>query len=210
MSTSQLSLYNAALFLLKHNRLTNLTNNVEARYALDNVYADVKAYCLEQGLWNFALRSVSMEASVDEETFFGFKYVYDKPDDYVRLNAISANESFWPTLNEYLDEATYWLCDVNPLYISYISDDDEFGNNLGEWPMSYTRYVEHELAYRIAPHITSMGDQSAKELERRRLMALRDAQAKDAMNQPMANPPPGRLLRARSQGSRVAGRPWWR
>lgn len=207
---SQLSLYNSSLRIVKHRKLSTLTDDTEARYLLDDEYAKVVAWMLEQGLWNFALRTLALEASVDVEPEFGFSYAFEKPDDYVRLNAISGNATFYPTLDEFNDEGSYWVANCDPLYLSYISNHTDYGNDLGRWPSSFELAVEHELAYRIAPHLTAMGDNEYRDLERRRDRAVRDARSKDAMNQPVSRPPPGRLVQARGYGSGHGGRPWWR
>jgi hypothetical protein len=83
---------------------------------------------------------------------------------------------------------------------------------MGRWPATFERFVEYELALRIAPHLTALSDADLKRMYDMRANAMKDARSKDAMNQPSMFPPPGRLVRAR-QGSRYSasdGRPWWR
>lgn len=208
----QLSLYNGALAICKNRYLESLTEDVEERYLLDLEYSKALGYCLEQGLWNFALRATLIEPDDTNEPTWGDLYAFKRPDDFVRLNAISGDQYFSVTLYEYTDEGSYWIASVNPIYVSYISNDPLYGLNLGKWPATFERFVEHELAHRIAPHLTAMTDADLKRLDQSRLTAMKDARSKDAMNQPTKFPPPGRLVRAR-QGSRYSandGRPWWR
>lgn len=213
---SQLSLYNGALRIIKHRRLTSLTEETEGRRLLDEEYAETLDYCLEQGYWNFASRMVELEASDDEETTFGFQYTFQKPTDYVRLVRISHSEFLYPTLEDldYTDEGEYWFSSINPLYVQYISNDDLYGANFNLWPAVYTLYVQHELAFRIAPHLTSYSGNELQVLERARDRALKDARSKDAMAQGVMRPPPGRLTQSRSRRMGVwggsGGRPWWR
>lgn len=209
---SQLSLYNGALRLIKQRRLATLTDDVEARYHLDDEYNKSIRYCLEQGLWNFALRTTQLEQDTTNEPVFGYLYAFLQPDDFVRLNAISSNSYMNPTLEEYVVEGAYWLAQTNPLYVSYISDDPLYGYDLGRWPATFELGVEYELAYRVAPHLTAMSDGDLERLFKEKVHAIRDARSKDALEQPASRPPPGRLVRAR-QGSRYSasdGRPWWR
>jgi hypothetical protein len=209
--TDRLSLYNGGLKILKQRKLSALTDAVEARYVLDDEYDKVVAWALEQGLWNFALRTLAVEASVDVESEFGPTYAFERPEDYVRLNAISGNGHFDPTLNDYVDEGEYWLASVNPLYVSYVSNDTSYGMNLGRWPQTFVSTVEHELAYRAGPALTAMGAREYQDLERRRDKVLRDARSKDALNQPAQRPPSGRLVGAREGfGTRRGQTPWWR
>lgn len=207
--TNKLSLYNGALRILKHRKIA-LTDNVEARHLLDDEYDKVIAWCLEQGLWNFALRATALEADVEIEPEFGHSYAFEQPLDYVRLNAISSNGHFNPTLEHYVDEGGYWLASTNPIYVSYVSNGNDFGGDLSRWTATFVLAVEYELAYRIAPHLTSMGEDAARELERRRDKSMRDARSKDALNQPAQRPPPGRLVQSRIGSGSASGRPWWR
>jgi hypothetical protein len=209
---SQLSLYNGALAIIKNRALESLTEDVEERYLLDNEYTKAIRFCLNEGLWNFALRATQLEPDDTNEPEWGDLYAFLKPDDFVRLNAIAGDQYFSVTLYEYTDEGDYWIASINPLYVSYISDGTSYGMNLARWPASFERAVEYELAHRIAPHLTAMSDADLQRLRKEKIDELRNARSKDAMNQPTQFPPPGRLVRAR-QGSRYSaqdGRPWWR
>lgn len=211
---TKLSIYTGAARILKLRPFDTVTDDVEARYLMDAEYEDARAWALEQGLWNFASRLVELEASEDEEPVFGHNYAFDKPADFVRLVKISASPYLYPTLEDiqYTDESNYWFSSVNPLYVQYVSNDASYGEDLSLWPQTYTLFVQHELAYRVAPHLTSFSANELQDLERRRDRALKDARSKDAMNQGAMRPPPGRLTTSR--GGRFtcggAGRPWWR
>lgn len=208
----QLSLYNGALRLIRSTRLESLTEDVEARYLLDEEYDKAIKYCLEQGLWNFALRTTMLEPDDTNEPEFGYLYAFLQPDDYVRLNAISGQEYFYQTLEDYVEEGPYFLASINPLYVSYISDGPLYGMDMGRWPATFELAVEYELADRIAPHLTAMSDRDLARLKDEKISAIKDARSKDAMDQPAKRPPAGRLVRAR-QGTRYSiqdGRPWWR
>lgn len=205
-----LSLYNGALALIKHRPLSTTTDDVEARYLLDNEYAKTKAWMLEQGLWNFALRSSMLEPDTGNTPEFGHSYAFEQPTDFVRLNAISAEPLFYQTLEDYIDEAGYWIANVSTLYVSYVSDDSSYGGDLSKWTTLFERATEYELAFRVAPHLTSMGADAFQELERRRDKSLRDARSKDALNQPAKRPPSGRLVQARGGVRGTGGTPPWR
>lgn len=208
----QLSLYNGAIRIIKQTRLESLTEDVEVRYLLDEEYDKAVKYCLEQGLWNFALRTTLLEPDTSNEPEFGYLYAYLQPDDYVRLNAISGDPYFRQTLEDYVEEGPYFLASINPLYVSYISDGQLYGYDFGRWPSTFELFVEYELASRVAPAATAMSDRDLMRLDEARITAMRDARSKDAMDQPAKRPPAGRLVRAR-QGERYSiqdGRPWWR
>lgn len=212
MASSILSIYNGALRIIRHRSLATVSDDTEARYLCDAEYAKVKAWALEQGLWNFALRASAIEYDSGNSPEFGYTYAFAKPDDFVRLNAIGANAYFYPPLEHYTDEGAFWLADVDLLYVSYVSDGASYGGDISTWTATFDLAVEYELAFRIAPHLTSMGEDSLKDLERKRDKAMRDARSKDALNQGAQRPPPGRLVQSRlgNRWSRNDGRPWWR
>lgn len=200
---TKIGLYNQALLELKQRKLSALTDSNVSRRTCDDFYDAVVAFMLAEGAWNFAIASEAIEASTDVEPEFGFTYAVEKPESFVRLVAIAANGDFWPTLNRYHEEGGYWHCDVSPLYVRYVSDDASYGLDLSLWTPSFERAVALELAVRIAPHITGMGDDKMQMLEKRAKRALHNARTKDAINQAAERPPPGRLVNARLNGPRI-------
>jgi len=203
MGTSKLALYNQSLLELKQRKLAALTDSNVSRRTLDDYYDTTVAYMLAEGMWNFAIASEAIEASTDVEPEFGFTYAIEKPENYVRLVAIAANGDFWPTLNRYHEEGSYWHCDVSPLYVRYVSNATTYGMDLSLWTPSFERAVALELAVRIAPHITGIGDDKMNMLERRAKRALHNARTKDAIDQAAVRPPPGRLVNSRLNGNRM-------
>ncbi len=196
---SKLTLYQHAALLLKQQWIAALTDSDEMRQALDIVYDDALAYMLQQGAWKFANRSVAIQASTTVVPSFGYAQAFVKPSDYVRTIFIAGNGDFNPLLNAYDHDNSYWYADVGVLYVQYVSNGNAYGLNLGVWPATYTLAVEHELAYRVAPHITTMDAGALKDFERRKNNAMRDARSKDAMEQPARYQPMGRLVRARGR-----------
>ena len=197
---TKLGLYKGAAIKCKHRLLSALTDDDESRYLLDAVYSDVLSYCLAAGSWNFAGRSAAIEKSTAVQPSFGYSYAVEKPSDWVRSVSISGNGDFWSILGagEYVDEGEYWNCNVDPLYVRYISDGTTYGGDLSLWSAAFADYVEWELAFRIAPHLTSMGASELQEMERKRDKALRFARGLDASNQAPDRKPVGRLVLART------------
>ncbi len=167
------------------------------RRLLDESYDEAVRYLLEQGLWNFAMRTVSIESETDVEPAYGYSYTFEMPDDYIRLGKIADNGTLWPTLEDYLQEGNYWHANIDPLYVQYVSDGTSYGANQALWPATFRRALEAYLALEIAPHAPRMSGRGIDSLRERYLMMLRDARAKDAVNQAAERPPPGRLVKAR-------------
>ena len=197
---TKLGLYQGTLLLIKERAISVTLSDTEAwRHTIDVVYDRVLKYMLEQGRWNFATRTVQLDASEDVEPEFGFSYAFDKPDDYRRTIKMSANERLFPTLGagQFVNEGATWFADVDPLYVSYVSDGAAYGGDLTLWPEMFATAVEHEIAKRVGPGLTGISGSALDEIKRDALGALRRAKSWDAQNQPADPLPPGRLVSAR-------------
>lgn len=201
MAIDKLGLYNAALRLMGERRLANLSENREPRRVLDGVWADdAIGSCLEQGQWSWASRSLKMEATPSEVADFGYKYVFQKPDDYVRVITLCNDEYFSSSLNRFVDEGDYFYVDNDTIYLRYVSDGINYGRNYALWPQSFQRYVIAFMAYEASLRLTnSHAIQDRLELQMKR--RLSDAQAKDGVNRPVQYPPRGSWLKARQGNS---------
>jgi len=214
---SILSLYNGALAELGQRELQSLTEPVQTRWVLDNLWnSGFIKRVLEQGIWNFALRTVQM-TSEPVGPAFGYEYRFQKPTDWVRTHKISTSEKFAAPLNAYADEGGYWYADVDPLYIQFVSNHPSYGANLSAWPESFTRAVTLHLALLAAPRILPQAQALALLRGPQGLIArsrgeMKDAESKDASNQPVEHSPMSSWARSRTadyivdrRGSRLIG-----
>ena len=202
MATTRLSLYNLALEAAGERPIDSLDEDREPRRLLDAVWTagnGLVRYCLEQGLWNHAMRAVRLDASATVTPSFGWSYAFDKPTDFVRLNQISADETFSLPLNRYEVERNYFVADTDPIYMRYVSDDGDWGNDLSQWPETFTMWVGHYMACRIGPRLKN--DLDMERLEKRTKRLLIDARSKDAQQEPVRFPPMGSWSSARMGGS---------
>lgn len=200
MSATRLSLYNDALLLCGERRLASLSEGREPRYLLDQVWDNgVIDYCLEQGLWNFAMRTVMVEYSPSVEPPFGYRRAFDKPTDYIRTAAFCSDGFFQVPLLQYVDEANFWFTNLDVIYVRYVSNDSSYGADLGKWPRTFERFVSAQMAADIVTKITQDEAKQAK-VDKKCKDALLTARNVDAMNEPSARPPAGAWLSARSRG----------
>lgn len=193
-TTTQLSLYNGALYNLKERPLASLTENRESRRTLDAIWDGAIDACLQQGLWNFAMRTSMFTPTAGFTRAFGYTNQYVKPTDYVRLGAMCADEYFNVPLNQYTDEAGAFYADLNPIYVSYVSDAADYGLNYARWPQTFINYVQYYLAVNAGGRIT--GADSDK-LMKAMNDALKDALSKDAQENGTKFMPQGNWTRAR-------------
>lgn len=200
MAATKLSLVNGALRLLKTRKLTAselATNGREpARAANDAWDADFVRGCLEQGNWRFAIRSRQIVADPGIDPQFddgGYRYAFQKDTDWLRTAGVFVDADMQMPYHEYHDEAGYLFANVDTLYVRYVSDDADFGGDMSRWPRSFQEYVEAKLASEIAGPMTQ-GGQDTRDLADAR---LKDAQAKDVINEPTRRPQPSSWVRAR-------------
>lgn len=197
MSTSRLKIYNEALRICGETKLASLTENREARYALDDIWDNdgVKS-CLEDGQWKFAKRSVQLDFDPAYDPEFGYRHAFAKPSDWCATMAVCDDEYFNSPLLQYGDETGFWYCDLEIIYVQYVSNDAAYGGDLSLWPVKFADFVAAHFAWKIIHTLT--GDQT-KQLK---VMGIRDkslriAKNHDAMADPTKFPPDGSWVNAR-------------
>lgn len=194
---TRLGLYNASLIECKERKLASLTEECEARRVLDDVWnGDFVNDLLSEGQWRFATRSVEMEPEDAVEAQFGFQNAYAIPTDHVRTTALCQDERFNTPLLDYQVETGFWYADIDPIFVSYVSNDVDFGNDLSKWPPAFRRLAELQLAYRIQPRLTGSN------VDREMLLKLAkraqtEAKSLDASESPTRFSPPGRWVLSR-------------
>lgn len=195
---SQLNVYNDALRLVGERQLVSLTENREPRRLLDAVWDGAVEYCLEQGQWNFAIRSQQLDYSPSVEPPFGYRRAYNKPDDWIRTVSVASDPYFNSPLMQYTDEASFWFCDLDQIFIRYVSRDESFGKDTSLWPQTFRHFVAAYLAWQIAPRLKN--DIDVDKLEKQYRMKKSDALAKDAMQEATKPVPAGGWVRSRRGG----------
>jgi hypothetical protein len=211
--TTQLSLYNGALRVLKERKLASLTENREPRRLLDDAWQDgvaggVVRQCLQMGQWVFARRSVMIDYSPSITPDFGYRYAFDHPEGYIKPVSICSDEFGAAPILRYVDEGDYWYTDLQTIYVTYISSGASFGGDMSRWPETFIKVVEAGLAREIAPNLTN-SDNAIKWAEAAYKQAMREARSDDAMRGPTRFPPPGTWTTSRhgtgSRNSRWSG-----
>lgn len=204
--TDRLSLYNGALIMLGERKLASLSENTPTRYYLDDIWNEgAMNYCLEQGYWNFAMRSSLITYTPSIEPSFGYRYAMEKPSDLIRLAGLSVDEYFNVPLNQYEDEAGYWYADLDEIYVRYVSNDSSYGADMTRWTGAFILYFQAYLAERICERVT----QSVTKLEVIMTKAKRylsEARSKDAQDEATKFLPTGNWVRSRMNGSYNYGR----
>src|SRR3990172_6386068 len=140
--TDRLSLYNKALLLCGEVFLAALTENREPRRLLDHVWnTGGNNYCLEQGQFWFAMRTVMIDYDPAITPAFGLQKAFTKPGDWIRTSAVCSDEYFKVPITGYAFEANDWYYDLTPIYVKYVSNDAAYGGDLSRWPATFTDYA---------------------------------------------------------------------
>jgi hypothetical protein len=201
VAASKLSIYNGALTrFLGERKLSSLTESREPRRALDDVWdqGGVKT-CLQMAQWNFAINSAQLDYDPSISPPFGYRRAFAKPDDFVRTAGVCQDEYFHFPLTQYQDNSGYWLCDLDTIWVRYVSDDDNFGMDFSKWPPNFTRYVEGYFASQIAAGIAT--DQAKALTTRDVEKLLLAAKATDSAEEPVGRVPAGSWSRARHRNA---------
>ena len=195
--TTQLSIYNGALRMCGERKLASLTENQQSRHLLDDEWADGAVdYCLGQGQWKFATRTIELAASTSIEPDFGYQKAFPIPDDFIRTVALCSDPYLKVPLLQYTQEQAYWFADIDPLYVSYVSNDASYGADMSLWPQEFVLYLQAYLASKIVETLTQDSNKWEKvfKLARRYLI---DAKSSNAMEGPTVFPPTGAWASAR-------------
>lgn len=198
--TSQLEIYQQALLALGEVPVASLSENREARRLCDFVWnANFVDQCLEEGMWKFAIRAVKLSYDTGPSPPFGFTRAFTLPDDFIRTVKLSAdeNETIPLTANAYSEEAGFIYASIDDIYLRYVSNDDAYGNNLTDWPESFSVWAQLNMATQIGPKLTS-STTKLDALKKDAQKALSNARSKSAMEGGSAFPPLGTWVSARS------------
>lgn len=135
-------------------RLSSLNENRPDRKELDAVFPGVKQGMLERGLWYFALRTAEFIVDPDIDPQFGLPYAFSIPDDYVRLRKISPDADQTTEDESFQREGRHIYSNHAQLYITYVSNHQNYGGDLGKFTQLYAEAFAAELAYQSGLPIT--------------------------------------------------------
>lgn len=203
--TSRLNLYNSTMLECKERKLASLSVNEPARRYLDEVWDNGWVDdCLSAGMWIHAKRSVRLDPETSVATLFGRQYAFATPTDHIRTMEFCSDEFFKCPLLQVDVGKGYWFADMTPIYVSYVSNDAVYGNDLSKWPAEFTTYAMFFGAWRVHPKLTGTKvdrDELYKNMEKAKLAALSSC----AMELPTKFMPAGTFVSSRLAGRNGSG-----
>ena len=197
---TKLSIYNEALRAIGDLRLASLTEDVEARYVLDDAWEDCVEYVFTEGYWNFATKTEVITADLGQTPIPGFTFVFNKPLNWLRTITIS-NTSLFDDESVYRDENNRIYANFDTLYIRYISKEKAVDEQVENWPPTFATLVAACLARECAERLSGSGAK-AEGLAAEYKDVLAMAKNKDALDQSRVVFRPGSWVRA-MRGSRL-------
>lgn len=209
-AASQLSIYQGACAVVGERQLQTLTENRLVRRELDGWWArGLVNTCLAAGMWNFAGRGTQLDYNPDFAPGWGFQCAFNHPSDWVRWMKICVDPYFENPLLQCTDESGYLFCDLQRIWVKFVSNDPHWGMNMAVWPDKFQRYVEAEFGAAIALRVTGSA-QKEQEIKATRDLLLKQAKSTDAMNDVTALLPAGNWRQARHgrRGSIERGNPY--
>jgi hypothetical protein len=203
--TTQLSLYNDALLLCGERFLSSLTEEREPRRLLDHVWASGGInYCLEQGQWFFAMKTIQIDYDPSIEPPFGYNRAFQKPTDWVLTSAVTSDEFFRIPLTRYVDEAGYWYAELDTIYVRYVSNDTWYGMDMNKWPDSFREFVAAHFASRIILKLSNSEAEEKNIMDMRKAL-LKVAKSRSAMADSTQFSAQGNWSRSRMRGGTRRG-----
>jgi len=190
---TKLSLFNDALRAIGDIRLATTSDDVEARYVLDDAWVNGLAFIFTEGLWNFAAKTSSITGTT-VGAIPGFSYSFTKPPDWVRTIVISTN-SLFDTEATYRDENGKFYSNWDTLYIRYTSNTLAADGSISSWPTMFCEVASAYLAAECCEKITGNAEKADK-LRLAYKETLASAKNKDAMDQPKIIPRLGNWARS--------------
>lgn len=176
----KLEVYNLALDQLGGKRLESLTQRRESRLILDGEWDNALAYCLEQAIWIFALRTVSATATALPTLNYGFSNAFSRPADCIYTYMLAPTVAFEQPQRDVLEADGFYFGRSGALFARYTSNETIYGLNPALWTAAFAEYLSTYLALKTCLRITRSADLTT-ELATKMAYNLAVAKAKDAV-----------------------------
>ena len=157
MAATKLSQYNAALRHLGEARLATLTDDVEARYALDEAWDTATAFVLRQAAWEFALVQGPLNAG--GTLVSGYTATYLFPTTWLRTHAVfqysATGNRECPLVLRERGTASLSVNASGNVYMRHVSSDfldPALASN--PWPEHFAQAHAAYLAFSVAERVT--------------------------------------------------------
>jgi len=203
LSESWRRVYNDALLILGLSKIVANTDDSHRRSVIDTaIDANLVEFMLEDIGWNWAITSTKILQDQSLEPDWGYRYVFNKPLDLLRLDGVFADEYFQRPLKLYLDEGGNFFSDVDEIYLKYVSTT--FTSSPDGWASSFRKLIAGRLAKETC---MTLAPDKYKEVMMEYEDRYSSAKSIDAMQSPPRILAEGSWVRSRNTGRANRQRP---
>ena len=152
MATDKLGVYNLALTLLGDHRLVGLSDDVEARYALDSSWDRAVAFVFQAAYWRFALKTATLTHNGALTAIAGYTSTFAQPSNYYRPHAIYVLSGARECPIDVRQQGVLFHANTTPIYLRYI--DSSLIATVGSWPETFAKAVAAYLAFDVSSRVS--------------------------------------------------------
>lgn len=152
-----LQIYNNALRFLGEGLLATTSDNVEARYVLDDAYGRSVDFVFRAAPWRFALKTTVISGATSAPLLAGYTHRFTKPADWLRTHAIFVQSASHPGKEFPIDcreQDVQLYANASSLTLRYVSN--ALVGTPANWPEQFANAVSAYLAFEIAERITGL------------------------------------------------------
>lgn len=199
-----LKIYNDALQCMHMPHMIDANDDSQARSALDIALDnDLVENLLEEINWAFPHTLVKITQDPSLEPDWGYRYVFNKPSDILRLRGIFQDEYARHPLKDYADEGGNFYCELTELWLDYIPNTSL--EDPSSWPANFRKLVAATMARDAAGSVPGANVLAAEAAYKERLNRSKSI---DANQSPPVRIASGSWVRSRGGNRRdYRGRP---
>lgn len=144
MATSEVQICSNALLLLGDNPISSFNEGSDRALLASNLWDNARQAVLRAHPWNCAKEMVAL-APESTTPAFDWAYQFLLPGDCLRV--LSVGEDGYP--DNYIIKGRRILADINPLYLTYITDNEDVASWDALLVEAMQRYMAFSMAYPI-------------------------------------------------------------
>ena len=149
---SKLECYQDTLTFLGDHRLALITDDVEARYALDNSWDRAVAFVFQAAFWRFALTTATLTHNGALTALPGYTSTFAKPSNFYRPHALYTLSGARECPVDARQMGILFHANTSPIYIRYINSTNVADPTT--WPIPVAKAVSAYLAFEVASRLT--------------------------------------------------------
>lgn len=149
LTTPWRHIYNQALQILGLPEINSNTDDSDRKVKLDvALSADLVEAMLEETGWHWAIFTNKITSNPSLEPDWGYREVFDKPDNMHRLDGIWQDEYLQVPVHQYKDEGEYIFCELTEIYVQFV--DKNYISDPVYWPSHFKRLIAAAMAKNAA------------------------------------------------------------